>query len=111
MIDAPKLELTAHPCALKFPPLSPEARELLKADIKANGLMHPIVVNQSGQILDGWHRYQITGELGIEPKTVQLSDLSADKVSEIEFIFASNFHRRQLSDDQRVAVATAFLPN
>jgi ParB-like chromosome segregation protein Spo0J len=111
MIDPPQLELTVHPFAMKFPPLTPEARAGLKADIQQNGLLHSIVVNQSNEILDGRHRYEICLELGLKPAVVQLADLLGGKViSEIEFIFSANFHRRHLTDDQRVAIYTEFLP-
>jgi ParB-like chromosome segregation protein Spo0J len=39
--------------------LSPEEYESLKQSIReANGLYLPIIVNQSGIILDGYHRYK-----------------------------------------------------
>jgi hypothetical protein len=104
-------ELTAHPFARKFPPLSEKDRAALKADIQSNGQLHPVVINRQNQILDGRHRYEIVRELGLEPRVVRFADVIGDKpVSEIEFVFASNFHRRHLSDDQRVALYAEFLP-
>jgi ParB-like nuclease domain len=111
MIAQTTPELTAHSFALKFPPLSDKDRAALKADIASNGQLHAIVVNEKNEILDGRHRYEIVRELGLEPRVVQLSELLGDKqVSEAEYIFAANFHRRHLSDDQRVAVLAEFLP-
>jgi hypothetical protein len=104
-------ELTPHPFALKFPPLSEKDRTALKADIASNGQLHPVVINEQNHILDGRHRYEIARELGLEPRVVQFADIVCDKpVSEIEFVFASNFHRRHLTDDQRVALYAEFLP-
>ena len=105
------LKLTVHPFALKFPRLSLDARSGLKADIELNGQLHPIVINEQGQILDGRHRFEICRELGLEPETVQLIDLLDEKqISEIEFIYSANYHRRHLTDDQRVAINAVFLP-
>ena len=113
MIDQANLKLTVHPYALKFPPLSEKERATLKADIAQNGQLYPIVINRQDQVLEGRHRYEICRELGLEPKTIQLAHVLGDNfndVSEIEFIFSSNFHRRHLTDEQRVALATEFLP-
>ena len=110
MIAQTTPELTLHPYALKFPPLSEKDRAALKKDIEENGQLVPITINQAGQVLDGWHRVQICGELNVEPKIVQFADVIGEKpVGEIEFIFASNFHRRHLSDDARVAILAEFL--
>jgi ParB-like chromosome segregation protein Spo0J len=83
---------------LKFPPLSEKDRAGLKLDIQQNGQLAAIVINRADQILDGVHRFEICQELALEPKIVQLADLLGDKfgqVSEIEFIFSANYHRRQ----------------
>jgi hypothetical protein len=104
-------ELTLHAFALKFPALPQKDCTALKADIELNGQLHPIVINEKNEILDGRHRYEIVRELGLEPRVVQLSELLGGKqVNEIDFIFSANFHRRHLTDDQRVAIFAEFLP-
>ncbi len=113
MIDPAKFELTVHPYALKFPPIPEKDRAALKTDIEQNGQLYPIVINRQDQILEGRTRYEICQELGFEPKTIQLVHVLGDRfdqVSEIEFIFSSNVHRRHLTDEQRVALYTEFLP-
>jgi ParB-like chromosome segregation protein Spo0J len=44
--------------AALVPNLSPQEYESLKRSIKDNGLHIPLVVNQDGILLDGYHRYK-----------------------------------------------------
>jgi hypothetical protein len=78
--------LIAHPAAALFPML--EERELaeLAGDIRANGLVSPIVV-KDGQILDGRNR------------------LRACMGSITSWIFSVNLHRRHLTISQRAMLA------
>jgi hypothetical protein len=50
-------KLEPHPFSALFPPISGDDFNSLVADIKANGLLQPIVVYQ-GKILDGNNRYR-----------------------------------------------------
>jgi hypothetical protein len=105
------VELTPHPAALRFPALSEKEYAALKSDIQTSGQLHPVVINERNEILDGVHRVRACRELGLEPETVQLADvLGGKQVSEIEFIYSCNYHRRHLSDDQRLALNALFLP-
>ena len=106
-------KLTVHPMAEKFPNIPPKKFQELKNSIKTDGQLSPIVINEAGQILEGRHRYRACQELEIEPSTVQLRDVLGERfghVSEAKFIFDCNYHRRHLTDDQRVALCAAFLP-
>ena len=58
--------LGRHECNALLPAMTSKQFEALKADIRENGLQVPIVLC-GGKILDGWHRYQICRDLGIEP--------------------------------------------
>lgn len=80
-----------------LPPLEPESYAGLKANIALNGVLVPIVRDESGQILDGFARAQIAEELGYECPTVTLRGLGEqEKRSQVR---ALNLARRQL--DQR----------
>lgn len=88
-------------CAL-FPRMGGDEFEALKADIKANGLRHPIVTYQ-GSVLDGGNRYQACMDLGIKPLMVEYT--GSDLVGYVE---SANLHRRHLeTKSQRVAIAVA----
>jgi ParB-like chromosome segregation protein Spo0J len=101
-----------HPLCLKFPELPPDKYEELKESIRKVGLLEPVVLNISNQILDGRHRYKACMELGIMPHTALWTTMTRKNpnVTEAEFIFAANYHRRHLTDDQRLQIRAAFFP-
>lgn len=77
-----------------LPALSSEEYAALKADIKRHGVLHPIVVDEDGNILDGHHRYSIDKNA---PQRVVTGLSEAERES---FVFRSNFARRNLSPAQ-----------
>ena len=56
-----------------MPELPPEQLDSLRADIAANGVLVPVVVDQHGRILDGNHRAAIALDLGIDYPTVTVA--------------------------------------
>jgi ParB-like chromosome segregation protein Spo0J len=105
------MKFTVHPLAEKFPDLPADEFGSLIESIRTIGLLEPIVVNSSSQILDGRHRYKACQELRIAPHTVLWTTMARNSgITEAQFIFAANFHRRHLTDDQRVMIVAAFLP-
>jgi ParB-like chromosome segregation protein Spo0J len=91
-----KLEL--HPLCSIFPRIVGGDFESLKADIKDNGLNHPIVLFE-GMILDGGNRYRVCAELGIEPKTIEYTGANP-----VAFVLSENLHRRHLTQIQQAAI-------
>jgi N6-adenosine-specific RNA methylase IME4 len=90
-----------------LPPLSSSEYQALKADIATRGGLHtPIVVDQdTGEIVDGFHRDQACQELGIEPAAAtRRFESSAHREA---FALAANLTRRQLSPEQRSEVRDA----
>ena len=75
----------------------------LAADIKANGLVHPIVLDAEGVLIDGRNRLAACRMAGIEPTYTSLN--GHDPVA---YIVSSNVARRNLSKGQR-AMAAAVL--
>lgn len=84
------------PFADEVPPLSEEAFEALKADIKANGQQVPVFIDEDANVLDGHHRYKI---LGGKAKTTVVGGLSEPQKRAFVHRWANN--RRNLSPDQR----------
>ena len=88
-------------CAL-LPRMMAEEYQTLKADIKAHGLLEPIVTYEDS-ILDGRHRYNICEELAVQPAYVQFESLSYNG-SPLDFVI-SKHQRRNLSADQKAILA------
>ena len=78
-------------------PLSNEEYEKLEANILSEGIRDPLVVWQ-GILLDGYHRYRIAQEYGLEYKTVEveLPDRDAAK----EWILVNQLGRRNLTEQE-----------
>jgi hypothetical protein len=95
-----------HPLAALFPPLSDEKFEELAADIGKNGQLEPIVINRQNQLIDGRNRLRVCESLDITPRTIFFDDVrNIGGMSEADYIWSKNVLRRQLTDDQRAAIA------
>lgn len=82
-----------------MPPLSAEEHQELYEDIKANGVMVPIVVDEDEVIVDGHHRAKIAAELGIPcPEEIITGKSEAEKRG---MAFGLNLKRRHLNREQR----------
>ena len=81
-----------------IPPLSPEEREQLEANIKADGCRDPLVV-WNGLLLDGHNRHEICTRLNIRFNTVSADLLDRDAAA--DWIDCNQLGRRNLTPDQR----------
>lgn len=95
----PRVGVRWHGYADLFPWLEGKPLEDLKADIKQNGVLEPIVFLGEA-ILDGRNRYTAARELGIEyPRVDYLGD------DPLGFVISKNLKRRHLDASQRAMVA------
>jgi ParB-like chromosome segregation protein Spo0J len=96
-------ELKFHPLADMFPLIEGAEFAELVTDIKASGLVEPIVV-LDGMILDGRNRYRACIEAGVEPtyRPFTRDDPAAHVTS-------ANIHRRHLNAEQKRDLITALL--
>lgn len=76
-------------------PLSTVELDTLRADIKANGVLVPIAVDEEGNILDGHHRYSIDKNA---PRRVVAGLSDPEKQA---YVIRCNLNRRNISPDQR----------
>src|SRR5713101_8196064 len=93
-----------HPVARLFPTL--EAKEMgeLRDDIKARGIVTPILVNKARDtIIDGRNRWMIATELKMDGK-VPMEVFEGDDADIPNEIISRNILRRHLTDDQRAAI-------
>ena len=65
-----------HPAADRFPLLDGERLAELVADIRAHGLIHPIVTCD-GMILDGRNRFRACEQAGVEPRFAEFAGAGA----------------------------------
>ena len=77
-----------------LPPLAPEASQALAEDIRRHGVLVAVEVDEEGNVLDGHHRVELAGELGIDYPVVVRSGLS--ETERIEHALRLNLLRRHL---------------
>lgn len=95
--------MDVHPVAALFPMMTDEELDDLAADIAANGLIHPLVRDADGQLIDGRNRAEACRRAGVEPRWEELDGRDA-----VAYILAANVQRRHLSKGQTaMAVARA----
>lgn len=92
-----------HPYANKFPMLSDPELDELAESIATVGLLHPIVIDRNGLILDGRNRLEACNRAEVEA----LTDVyEGDDVA--EYVIACNVTRRNMSTGAR-AMSTALV--
>lgn len=99
---ADECDVKFHPVAGAFPELEGQDFAVLVADIKARGLLQPILVHpDDGSIIDGRARYKACQEAGVEPMFKKWDG----KGSLIELVVSLNALRRHLTPSQRAALS------
>ena len=83
-------ELAVHPVAALFPMLAGDELEELAADIKARGLLQPIVLDAEGRILDGRNRLAACKIAGVEPNFIRKFSTGGARWSSIPSARSSN---------------------
>lgn len=82
-----------------LPPLLPDEYERLKTSIAERGVEVPIIVDQHGNPVDGFHRQRACDDLGVFcPREVRHFGTEAEKY---ELMLRMNCRRRQLNRRQR----------
>lgn len=93
-------EIEVHPAADIFPMIPKDELNELAEDIKANGLIHPIVV-KDGILIDGRNRRAACEIAGVEP---EIEELNGEDIG--AYIISSNvMHRRLTKGQSAMAVA------
>lgn len=89
-----------HPVADLFPMLVGEDLEALAADIGERGLLHPVVLDSEGRVLDGRNRLAACELAMVDPTFVTYEGEDADG-----YALAVNIARRNLSRGQAAMIA------
>lgn len=108
MIETLTLEPTGeiHEAATVFPMLPEDELADLAADIKANGLIHPIVLDADGALIDGRNRLAACRMAGVEPAFTNLN--GTDPVA---YVLSANVARRNLTKGQRAMAVARLVKN
>ena len=93
------MTILIHPLAQLFPLMEGPAFEALVADIRANGLMHPITLCDD-KLLDGRNRHRACVEAGVQP----IFDVY-NGPDPLAFVLSQNVARRHLDASQRAMIA------
>ena len=83
-----------------------QPRENMKKSLSRHGQQEPVVA-LGKTILDGLTRIELMNELGLAPVVVQFSSLNT-KLTPGEWIMVKNYNRRNVSDDQWLAIGAAY---
>jgi hypothetical protein len=94
-----------HPVANLFPMMTDEELADLAADIKANGLIQPIVIDYKGLLIDGRNRAKACEIAGIEP-AVRMFEGDDPRA----FILSMNLKRRHMSAGQQAMAQAMIYP-
>lgn len=86
-------------------PLTTSERELLKSKLeKAGKILQPILIDENGVPLDGWHRLTIARELGWDTQNFDVCPYSVEtglsEEEKVDLAKELNFARRQMAKDE-----------
>jgi len=97
------MTLTQHPLSAAWPSMQDEEYRSLKDSIDVIGVQNPITLFE-GMVIDGWHRYRATTELGMHCPSKLLGD-----VDPIDFVKSQNDARRHITASQKaLAIASIY---
>jgi hypothetical protein len=97
-------DLPVHPAADLFPLLSDDELASLADDIRANGLIHPVVMCD-GKVLDGRNRLRACALVGVAPRFEAYRGTSPTA-----YAWSANGKRRHLTPSQLAMVGGRMVP-
>lgn len=103
------MTMKIHPVAEMFPLMDKDGKDFIDLvdSIREDGLQEPLVMD-GDVLIDGRNRLAACRVAKIEPRFVQFSEVSKSDIGIPQWIWAKNFSRRQMTDDQKAAVATSY---
>jgi hypothetical protein len=105
VVEAEPEARKVHPVAAMFPMMADDELVELADDILANGLIHPIVIDDSGLLIDGRNRLKACEMADIDPTFT-----TYDGADPVAFILSANINRRNLTAGQRAMAMAMVYP-
>ena len=99
-----------HEDSQLLPLMDSAALESFAEDIQKHGVQQPIVLF-GDRVLDGRNRLRVCAKKGIALAAKNFVQFESNQLSPRDFILTTNLHRRQLTIDQRAAVAAELVPS
>ena len=94
-----RMKLKQHPLSAAWPAMTENEWAEFLADVREHGIQQPILL-YDGQVLDGWHRYRASQELGLSCRMEVLDD--GDPVA---LVISRNAARRHITwEDRHLAI-------
>ena len=90
-----------------LPSLNKHEYEVLYDSIKEHGIIHPVEIDEDGNILDGHHRWSIAQDLGIECPTIIRKGMTEEEKR--NYARSMNVARRHLNSAQKRAIISDVL--
>jgi ParB-like chromosome segregation protein Spo0J len=88
-----------------LPSLSLDEYEALRESVRRYGVIQPVIVDEKGTVIDGYHRVKVCKELGIKHPTRVMEGLSEEEKENLSV--SLNIKRRHLTKDQKKELALA----
>lgn len=90
---------------------TPEYFQTLEADIKERGVLVPLIAKKNGVLLAGHNRLVIARRLGLARVPVQYLESELTPEQERALVIKDNLFRRQLTQDDRINLYRALIPD
>lgn len=97
--------MEVHPLAALFPMMTDDELQDLADDIRENGLLHPIVLDADGVLIDGRNRLRACEIASVDPKFSKLNGHDA-----AAYIVSANLERRNLTKGQQAMALAMIYP-
>ncbi len=75
----------------------------LEDSIQKVGLLNPIVIDETGELIAGYRRLFACKNLGMTEIDVTIVDVAEDKMGKLEVELAENFHRKDFTPEEILA--------
>ncbi len=106
IVAVPLDQIEEHALLSRVPKMRPAEWDLFLEDVREHCVQDPVILRPAGgkyELLDGRHRLNAAREANLPTIPARIEDVGADEAAAI--VFRASLLRRNLTDDQRAALA------